>query len=350
MFAMLIFTGVGIEQSPTREAIDVLRSCKHVFYESYTSPELRPVADELRSLIGIDIQNVTREFVEDGRKILDLAANENVALVSPGDPMIATTHQELRTRAISSNIATKIIHCSSILSALPGELGLHVYSFGKCVTITGEPMQYSAYETIFQNLLLGLHTAVLLEWDEAGGFFLDPTVALAALQSAESDLKYGIVRPDMMILAASRIGREDAKINLFALAELSKTDFGKPPISLVIPGKLHFTEAEAIAALTSRKPESLTDNSANVRRIAEQMVRKYSERTTGALSKARSALTQEQNTKLSTDLLFENVECYTHDAVRFLNQRKDELAVLSMGYAEGLLDSLRFLGILEFEW
>ncbi len=48
--------------------------------------------------------------------------------------------------------------------------------------------------------------------------------------------------------------------------------------------------------------------------------------------------------------VFENVECYVQDSRRFLNEGKDELAVLSIGYAEGLLDSLRFGGQLEFEW
>ena len=40
--------------------------------------------------------------------------------------------------------------------------------------------------------------------------------------------------------------------------------------------------------------------------------------------------------------VLENAEYYLLDAERFLNQHKYELGILSIGYAEGLIDSLRF--------
>ena len=40
--------------------------------------------------------------------------------------------------------------------------------------------------------------------------------------------------------------------------------------------------------------------------------------------------------------VLDNAEYYIADAERFLRQAKFELAVLSIGYAEGLVDSLRF--------
>ena len=98
-----------------------------------------------------------------------------VSLVCSGDPLVATTHQELRTRALKQGIQTKVIHVLSGLSAVGGELGLHSYNFGRIVTLTKEPMQYTAYNTVFRNLLLGLHTVLLLEWDESNNFFLEPS-------------------------------------------------------------------------------------------------------------------------------------------------------------------------------
>jgi diphthine synthase len=38
----------------------------------------------------------------------------------------------------------------------------------------------------------------------------------------------------------------------------------------------------------------------------------------------------------------ENAECYVADSEQFLRQGKFELAVLSIGYAEGLIDALRY--------
>ena len=124
---------------------------------------------------------------------------------------------------------------------------------------------------------------------------------------------------------------------------------GKPPHVLVIPGNLHFTEKEAMAALFNKSPESFHDNSEGITRISKTMVAKYSIKTLKALERARIAAATTSSTAKFGDI-FENVECYTQDARRFLNEGKDELAVLSIGYAEGLLDSLRFGGQLEFDW
>ena len=40
--------------------------------------------------------------------------------------------------------------------------------------------------------------------------------------------------------------------------------------------------------------------------------------------------------------VIENAENYLLDAQNFYNQGKLELAILSIGYAEGLIDSIRF--------
>jgi diphthine synthase len=353
---MLAFVGMGLEQSLTLYGIEILRSCNQIFYETYTSPKVNFDLDSVLSeaLGGAQkqkIEPVAREFVEDGRKILDLARNENLALVSSGDPMTATTHQDLRTRAIKAGIATKIIHGSSILSAIGGELGLSSYSFGKTVTITNRmPMQFTVYNTIYQNLLRGLHTTLLLEWDEANKFFLSPKDAVASIIEAEKDLRYGIITNSTILFCVSQIGKreQNPKITACTFSDYGEQDFGAPPTTLVVPGRLHFTEIEALSAITGKPQDYFQDNSKNIRRIAEQMIGKYSQKTRSALSQARSDAQKRGSRKY--DAVFENVELYTEDAVRFLNEGKDELAILSIGYAEGLLDSLRFSGELDFEW
>jgi diphthine synthase len=359
----LAFVGLGLEQSPTLYTIEILKKCDRIFYENYTSPVVNP---DLKSILSdsVDpgnkkIEEVGREFVEDGRKILDYAKNEKVAIVSSGDPMIATTHQELRTRAIKSGIDTRIVHGSSIFSAVSGELGLSSYSFGKTVTITRTPMQYTAYDAIYQNLLRGLHTTVLLEWDQSSNFFLSPKDALSRLVEAEKDLKYGIITNETILLSVSELGRGDdddeskkPKISLCTFSDYSTQDFGAAPITLVVPGKLHFTEVDALSAITGR-PESFflqNDNSNKIEKIAKLMLEKYSQKTLNALTRARSEARKKGEGNKKYDSVFENVELYTSDAVRFLNEGKEELAILSIGYAEGLLDSLRFSGELDFEW
>ena len=348
---MLYFVGLGIDQSLTLKSLHELKKCDKIYYESYTSPIINAdLSREFSEQLGPDrVEVVKRDFVEDGRKILDFARQSNVALVSSGDPLIATTHQELRTRAILNGIETRVLHGSSIVSAVVGELGLHSYNFGRMVTMTREPMQYTAYNVIFTNLLKGLHTIVLLEWDEASNFFLDPSSAVQSLLEAEKDLKQGIFDAFTLLLLASRLGTDNAKLRALNFGQAAEETIGSPPHVMVIPGKLHFTELEALTALFGKEAGEFHDNSSKISKTSSRMVTKYAEKTLNALQRAKKAAAS-SGAKINFVDIFENVECYTSDAQRFLNEGKDELAVLSIGYAEGLLDSLRFGGQLEFEW
>jgi diphthine synthase len=351
---LLNFVGLGVDRSLSLKSLDVLRQCDEIFFETYTSPppDNDPLEKEISSATnGKIVRKVGRAFVESGSEILAAASTKKVALLSSGDPMVATTHQELRTRATQRGVATRVIHGSSILCSLPGELGLHSYNFGRSVTLTSDPIQYTAYEAIFKNLLQGLHTTLLLEWDLSKNFFLGPSAAVQKLMDSEADLKYGIIKSETLVLVASRIGRDNSKIAAATAKEIERTDFGEPPHTLVIPGHLHFTEREALAAMTGKDGNWFADNASAVQRLSVLMVEKYAKKTEEALARAKAALKPtEKNGALDYEGVFENVELYTKDGLRFLREGKDELAVLSVGYAEGLLDSLRFLGLLEFEW
>jgi diphthine synthase len=74
------------------------------------------------------------------------------------------------------------------------------------------------------------------------------------------------------------------------------------------------------------------------------MVNKYAPKAKHAIKQMKIIIKEEKNpykNKGTTEVL-ENAEYYIDDAERFLRQNKFELAILSMGYAEGLIDSLRF--------
>jgi len=346
---MLYFIGLGIDQSLSLKSLDFLKTCEYIYYESYTSPKI--IEDVLSQFSSVPsntkVETVKREFVEDGRKILEVSKKGNVALVCSGDPMVATTHQELRTRAIKEGIATKIVHGSSILCAVAGELGLHSYNFGRIVTITREPMQYTAYNTIYDNLFRGLHTTILLEWDEARNFFLEPRAAIRGLEDAERDLRHEVLDSSTFLLIVSRLGSDSAKVCGMTFEELKSADLGLPPHVIVLPGKLHYTELEALGVLLGRNIESIPDNARAISRLSKRMVQKYTRKTLDALARAKKSASEKESEFAD---VFENVECYVRDSERFLNEGRHELAVLSIGYAEGLLDSLRFSGKLEFEW
>ena len=71
------------------------------------------------------------------------------------------------------------------------------------------------------------------------------------------------------------------------------------------------------------------------------MVEKYAPKAKRAVQQMRDIVRQDTNSKVMFEIL-DNAEFYIADSERFLRQTKFELAVLSIGYAEGLIDALRF--------
>jgi diphthine synthase len=72
------------------------------------------------------------------------------------------------------------------------------------------------------------------------------------------------------------------------------------------------------------------------------MVERYVPKAKNAVSKIRALLENELPTRERKRLyeIVENSEYYIEDAKRFLRTGRPELAVLSIGYAEGLLDAV----------
>lgn len=343
---MLWFVGAGINgyRGLSLAALDVLRGCDMVYVERFTSALSDSDLQGLNSIVGKEVRPVQRWFVEDGREILEVAKRNEIALVTYGDPLIATTHSELRSRAARNSVKTAVLHSASGIASIIGETGLHVYKFGRIVTMMSEPRSaVSVYNTIFENLLAGNHTLILTEYshdESTEPFFLDPASVFRMLLDAERDQKNQIVSSDTFAVVASRVGMADQRIASGKVGSLAKVDFGAGPHSVIVTGSLHFTESEAIAALTE-SIDGPADNSQNVKRISTQMVERYAPKAKQAVKQMRDVVRQGANNEGMFEVL-DNAEYYIADAERFLRQAKFELAVLSIGYAEGLIDSLRF--------
>ena len=258
-------------------------------------------------------------------------------LLSYGDPYIATTHIELRTRAKLEKIKTKTIHSASAITSMVGEAGLQFYKIGRIVTIMNEKKSMlTPYTTIFRNLLQGLHTVLLLEYNEVENYFLDPKNAISQLLEIEKEQKRSVVNENTFAIVASRIGFQTQTITSGKFSNLLKINFGEPPHSVIITGKLHFTESDAIRALTECLDTPI-DNSNEIKNISIQMIEKYVPMVREALEEVRPFY----NNAKEFQAILQNAELYINDAENFLKQGKDENAVLSIGYADGLVDALR---------
>ena len=336
---MLWFIGLGISgfKSIPMEALDVLSNADIVYLEQFTSPIGKSDLTKIKNSIEGEFRPVKRWLVEDGNEILKNAKKKKVVLLSYGDPYIATTHIELRTRAIEEKIKTYSIHASSSLTSMIGECGLHFYKVGRIATIMSEMKSLTTpYYVVYKNLIEGNHTVLLLEYNQDKDFFLDPKDALNGLIETEKGQKRNVISFDSYVIVASRIGFKDQTIISGKISSLKKLDFGKPPHTVIIPGRLHFTESDALKILGECIDEPF-DNSEKTKKISMQMMEKYVPMVRDALEEIEPYYKDQKEYQV----ILENAELYIQDAEKFLEDGQDEVAILSIGYADGLVDALR---------
>ena len=336
---MLWFVGLGISgfKSIPSEALDILSKADIVYLEQFTSPIGKSDLIKIKNATKGEFKLAKRWLVEDGKEILKNAKKKKVVLLAYGDPYIATTHIELRTRAIEEKIKTHSIHASSSLTSMIGECGLHFYKVGRIATIMSEMKSLTTpYYVIYKNIIEGNHTVLLLEYNQDKDFFLDPKDALDGLLETEKGQIRNVISQSTYAIVASRIGFKDQKIISGKTSNLKKIDFGKPPHTVIIPGRLHFTESDALKILGECIDEPF-DNTEKTEKISIQMMKKYVPMVREALEEVAPLY---KNQKEFHGIL-ENAELYVKDAEKFLEDGQDEVAILSIGYADGLVDALR---------
>ncbi len=213
--------------------------------------------------------------------MLDLAKDSEVALLVVGDPFGATTHSDLVLRAKEKGVATKAVHNASIMNAV-GCAGLQLYNYGETVSIPfwSEEEGWkpeSFYDKIADNLKIGRHTLCLLDIKVKeqtvenlmrGRKVYEPPRFMTVAQASQQLLSIAKDRKEVkesneegdgdkkeycdmldeatVCVGVARVGAEDQKLFTATLKEMAEADLGGPLHSLVIPGKMHYLEEEAI--------------------------------------------------------------------------------------------------------
>ncbi len=328
---MLHIVGLGVSDDSIPYNIeDIIQKADIVYLEVFTSPDIN--TSQIRRICPT-LQMAPRWLVEDGRRILEESEYKDVVLASYGDPLVATTHTELRVRAAQRGIPVNVVHGPSAITTLVGECGLHHYMMGRMATIMSEDtLLETPYMVSYRNAVLGNHTLLLLEYNQDADFFLKADVALQRLSDAEKSYRRGVFTPDRHCIVACRIGTKRQLVVSGSLSSLEGYDFGEPPHSIILTGRLHFTECDAIRVLTrcmDDPPENQT-----IKSIPQQMIEKY----TPMIHKSIQDLPDCSNNE---KLIVQNAISYIQDAQRALESGQDEVAILSIGYADGLVDALR---------
>jgi len=231
----LIGLGLGDEKDLTLREIEIARACE-CFAELYTSKWAGSLA-ELEKTIGKKINLLKRNEVEiKVSDILDLAEKKDVAIFFPGDPLAATTHMEFLISARERKIPVRVLHNSSIFSAV-AETGLQLYKFGKTATIPFSGKLENARNILKENKKIGAHTLLLLDLDSEAGLYMSAADAVKIL------LKEKILKPAGKIVAAGNLGTINSQI-IFAPAKFLLEIKIPTPAVLVVTGKLHFRERD----------------------------------------------------------------------------------------------------------
>ncbi len=231
----LIGLGLGDEKDLTLLEIEIARRCE-CFAELYTSKWGGSLA-ELEKLIRKKIILLKRNEVETKvSDILDLAEKKDVAVFFPGDPLAATTHTEFLIEARKRKIPVRILHNSSIFSAV-AETGLQLYKFGKTATIPFSGKLENAKNILKENKKIGAHTLLLLDLDSEMNLYMTPADAVKIL------LEQKVLKLSDKIVAAGNLGSENSEIIYAPAKNLLERKISTPAV-IVVPGKLHFRERD----------------------------------------------------------------------------------------------------------
>ena len=241
---MLSFVGLGLHDinDVSEKGLIAIRAADRIFLESYTSflSGTTPAGMERHYQKPLTI--LTREDVEQHPDaILEAARTGRVVFLTGGDPMVSTTHTDLRIRAARMGIPTEIIHGASISSAVCGLSGLQNYRFGKSCSLPfphGKWSPTTPAEVIRKNLGDNLHTLVYLDIQERRCMTIGEAVDLLEPMTA----RMGFTIP--LYVGIARAGSPSPVVVAGDARVMKEAAFGDPLHILVIPASLHVMEQE----------------------------------------------------------------------------------------------------------
>lgn len=245
---MLVFVGLGFSPKHlTLEALSYIAKCDKVIIDTYTGLLEEDYIDAIKPLLnGKEVVFAKRMDLEGYaiEKLVDEAMSRDIAILVPGDPFIATTHDAIRTEAGRRGVETKVINGLSIINLAITRCGLQVYRFGKVVTIVFPEVTkpYSVIETIYDNLNRRLHTLILLDIRVEEKRFMGIGEAVELL--LEMDNENRLI--NTIGIGLARLGFRDEYVVADLVSSLRKYDFPKPPYSIIVLSEPHPIELDCL--------------------------------------------------------------------------------------------------------
>lgn len=242
---MLNIIGLGLRgtSSITLESLEVMKKCDRIYFETYTSVSPESTQLNLETLLGKKLIPADRNFIESQSTLLDEAITADVCLLVTGDPLSATTHNQIRLEAGERSVDVRIFENSSIINVIPGILGLMHYRFGPPVSIPFVSRNFfplSVYDKIEKNVSMDVHTLLLLDLKD--GKTMPVQEALSILEELERRRKKGVLESDRDICVAIAVSHPDQRIIFGTIGSVKKSGVEGSPAAMVIPSRLNDSE------------------------------------------------------------------------------------------------------------
>ncbi|MBA2851041.1 diphthine synthase [Methanococcus maripaludis] len=251
---MLVMAGLGLydERDVTLKTLDFAKKVDKIYAEFYTAILTGTTMEKIESTLQKPITVLDREKVEyETNKLIDEAKDKDIMFLTAGDPMVATTHVDIAVEARKKGIEVVIINAPSIYSAI-GITGLQLYKFGKTTSIVFPEPNYfpeTPYDVIKDNLKLGYHTLCLLDIQADKERFMTANEGLDALLKIEEKRKENVISDETKVAVVARAGSINPGLYYGKIKDLLNYDFKSPLHCVIIPGKLHFMEEDALKYL-----------------------------------------------------------------------------------------------------
>lgn len=345
MTLTLISIGLTDHTDMSQRALQAAQSCDTLYAELYTMI-LDTDSRNLSEVIGKPVEKLPRgRMEEDSTALIEEARGKDVGVLVGGDALTATTHISLLLEAAKKGVKTKVVHGSSILTAV-AETGLSPYKFGRIVTLPfpEKAPPDTVLTTLLENREYRLHTLVLLDLDTENRKAHTINRAIKYLLDADQPESFN---EDTLTVGVARLGWKDHKIKADSAKSLSLHTFGEPPHALIVPGRLHFHEAESLKTIATCPDEALERH--KPKGELDRLYEKYSE-------SCRKVIQELDPRDLPRSITLEDVKALIGHAANYLDDgeyyqtERKATALASVSYAEGVLDALRLLGFVEFEW
>jgi len=250
---------IGLGLSPdliTLRGLRIAKSAAKVFVDAYTSALVDEGIKEIKELLNREVIPLRRKDLEEFSVELFKLVSKGlkIALLVPGNPLVATTHISLIVESAKRGLKYEVIPAPGIIPNAITMSGLMIYKLGKPVTIT-YPVNgvYSEfpYDVVKSNDARNLHSLLLLEMDAEKGIMMTIKEAIDIMQHLEELRGEGVFEPGRKAVAVSSLGSSQQRICFSQLSELAKLPPHPGPHTLIITSpKLHFMEEEALKVIT----------------------------------------------------------------------------------------------------